>query len=211
MLQRYLSTRLKHTTPSTVLLRVDPFLVVKWDDAMAYMRFATIDLMRWAPRIQFLVSNVLHGIRKECGPKDISGVHLRLEGDAGPWLARSSSYTNLTAIPTDDARARGWQLYLDRLIAYDMLAPGGPLYLSTGLVKSSTEDPYAAVLMGIITKDLQQVSASGSFSAETSLRSPRKVFMFIIYRKYFLDQSIQKNNHLILKTEALVNAPSANV
>ena len=50
------------------------------------------------------------------------------------------------------------------------------------------------------------VQASASFLAETSVPSPRKIFNFIIYKKYFLDQSIQKICDLSLKTEALVQA-----
>ena len=39
--------------------------------------------------------------------------------------------------------------------------------------------------------------------AETSIISPRKLFIFIIYKKKHLDQSIQKVVNLILKKETL--------
>ena len=45
---------------------------------------------------------------------------------------------------------------------------------------------------------------SASFIAELSVSSPQKLFIFIIYKKYFLDQSIQQIFYLILKKEALV-------
>ena len=44
---------------------------------------------------------------------------------------------------------------------------------------------------------------SASFLAELSVCSPRKLFIFIILKKYFLDQNIQKLFYLILKKEAL--------
>ena len=43
---------------------------------------------------------------------------------------------------------------------------------------------------------------SASFISKGSVGSSRILFIFIIYKETFLDQSIQKNN-LILKTEAL--------
>ena len=48
------------------------------------------------------------------------------------------------------------------------------------------------------------VKSSASFSTEISVGSPQKLFINIIYKTSFLDQSIQKLLHLILKTEALV-------
>ena len=47
------------------------------------------------------------------------------------------------------------------------------------------------------------VCISGFDLAETSVRWPWKLFIFIIY-KNFLDQSIQQMFYLFLKTEALV-------
>ena len=44
---------------------------------------------------------------------------------------------------------------------------------------------------------------SASLLAEISVSSPRKLFIFIIYKKYFLDQSIQQIFYLLLKKEAL--------
>ena len=53
-----------------------------------------------------------------------------------------------------------------------------------------------------------EVAPSASCFAEISVMSPWKLFIFIILKKYFLDQSIKKIYYLILKTEALV-APTA--
>ena len=44
---------------------------------------------------------------------------------------------------------------------------------------------------------------SASFLAEISVSSPRKICILIIYKKYFLDQSIPKIFILILKKEAM--------
>ena len=49
------------------------------------------------------------------------------------------------------------------------------------------------------------VSISAIFVAEIPLRSPQKIFIFIIKNIYLLDQSIQKINELILKKETLVS------
>ena len=51
-----------------------------------------------------------------------------------------------------------------------------------------------------------QGTASASCLAEISVRSPRKSIIFIIYKQYFLAQSIQKIFNLISKTEALETA-----
>ena len=50
---------------------------------------------------------------------------------------------------------------------------------------------------------VERMIDSASFSAEMSVRSPRKLFIFIIKRKHCLAQSIQKIFDLILKREAL--------
>ena len=50
------------------------------------------------------------------------------------------------------------------------------------------------------------VSTSGSFLAELSVSSLRKIITFIILKKN-LDQSIQKIFYLILKKEALLSTP----
>ena len=50
----------------------------------------------------------------------------------------------------------------------------------------------------------------GSFLAEISVKSPLKLFIFIISfiqkRKYFLDQSIQKKNYFVLKNTSVITA-----
>ena len=51
----------------------------------------------------------------------------------------------------------------------------------------------------------RRASASVAVLAETSLRSPRKIFIFIIKKKYLLDQSIQKINNVILKKTSLAS------
>ena len=51
--------------------------------------------------------------------------------------------------------------------------------------------PWITVSRNPIRKATDMV-VSASFSAETSVRSYRKLFIFIIYTNYFLDQSIQK-------------------
>ena len=49
----------------------------------------------------------------------------------------------------------------------------------------------------------QGVCNSAFFLAEISVRSPRKLLNFIMFKKK-LDQSIRKTFYIILKTEALV-------
>ena len=44
---------------------------------------------------------------------------------------------------------------------------------------------------------------SASFLAEISVSSPRKIIIFIIWKKHFLDQNIRKIFYLILRKEAL--------
>ena len=51
-----------------------------------------------------------------------------------------------------------------------------------------------------------KITASASFLADISVRSPQKLFIVIIEKTSFLDQSIQKTCYLILKTEALHTA-----
>ena len=48
------------------------------------------------------------------------------------------------------------------------------------------------------------ILCSASFLAEISVRSPQQIFVFIISKKSFLDQSIQKRFYLILKKVALI-------
>ena len=50
------------------------------------------------------------------------------------------------------------------------------------------------------------IRSSASFLAEISVRSPRKSFIFITYKKILLDQSIQKILYFILKKEALIKS-----
>ena len=45
---------------------------------------------------------------------------------------------------------------------------------------------------------------SGSFLAESSVRSFRKLFLFYYLKKYVLDQIIQNILNLILKPDALI-------
>ena len=54
--------------------------------------------------------------------------------------------------------------------------------------------------------DLSMVRSSASFLAEVSVRSPRKLFIFIIYRNIFRIKLSKKTFHLILKKEALVRS-----
>ena len=61
----------------------------------------------------------------------------------------------------------------------------------------------------IVHRHEQQVVSSVAISAEISLRSPRKLYIFIINEKIYIrakDQSIQKIFNLILtKTSLVVN------
>ena len=50
----------------------------------------------------------------------------------------------------------------------------------------------------------RHVIISASFLAEISIRSPRKIFIFIIYKNVFWIKVSRKVCDLILKTEALV-------
>ena len=72
----------------------------------------------------------------------------------------------------------------------------------------SNVDPSLVVLQSVdgsvlaLTYVNDRLITSAYYSAESSVRSPRKIYIFII----FLDQIIQKTLHLILKTEALLIA-----
>ena len=50
---------------------------------------------------------------------------------------------------------------------------------------------------------------SGYFLTEISASSLQQLFIFIIYKKHFLDQSIQKTFYFMLKTKALLPTPIA--
>ena len=50
-----------------------------------------------------------------------------------------------------------------------------------------------------------RLAASASFAAETSVRAPRKLFIFIIYRKNNVSKYPPKKD-VVLKTEALLAA-----
>ena len=159
-----IAEKLRGKTPSTVLVNINAFNTISWVNGLTYMRFASASALRWAPHIQGIVAQVLSGIRNDCGSadSDLNGVHLRLEGDAGPWLARRAENT-MKVVPVNEARVMGWQFYLKHLLTYGMLTPGQPLYLSTGLVKSSSDDAFAATLMETIIENLTSVR---SFAAQ---------------------------------------------
>ena len=55
------------------------------------------------------------------------------------------------------------------------------------------------------------MGTSVAFLAEISLRSPRKIIVFIIYKKYEQDQSIQKIINLISKKTSLMGTLTAFV
>ena len=63
---------------------------------------------------------------------------------------------------------------------------------------STRQDTKAAPIRGTV--------ASASFSAEISVRSPRKLFICIIYKNVLWIKESEKKNYLILKTEALTVA-----
>ena len=63
----------------------------------------------------------------------------------------------------------------------------------------------------VVLKTKSLVHTSASFKAEISLRSPQKLFIFIILKTSFLDQSNHKTFYLILKTEALVHTSILNL
>ena len=64
-------------------------------------------------------------------------------------------------------------------------------------------------IAGLTQPEFQQRApavASASFLAEISVRSPQKLFIFIILKKYILDQSTGKIFNLILEKYALAVA-----
>ena len=164
LIQRRVLQDLNGKAPSNVLVVINPFHRIRWEEGSTYMRFASSSVIRWAPHILARVAQVLSGIRNECGSEDLdlNGVHLRLEGDAGPWLGKGDFHTRLVKVPLNKERVSGWMLYLEKLIQYGMLAPGKPLYLATGLFMSKSEDPFAATLLDMITANLTAVRLFGS-------------------------------------------------
>ena len=153
--------QLKGKAPSNVLVTIHIFYKIRWEAGSTYMRIASYSVMHWAHHIEGRVARVLSGIRNECGSEDsdLNGVHLRLEGDAGPWLVSTTTdyQSQLGTVPSNEDRVRGWVHYLKKLVEYGMLAPGKPLYLSTGLFLSQSEDTFAASLMDMITTNLTAV------------------------------------------------------